>query len=282
MRLGQFELTTVSGGRFRTDGGTMFGVVPRALWSKVIPAGEDNGIAQATNCVLVRTGTKTVLIDTGYGSKLSPRDKRNHQAEEGEPLLASLAAVGVEAADVDVVILSHLHFDHAGGCTRVDESGRAVPTFPKAEYVAQRMEWMYATAGLPELRGSYPQENLLPLQQSGQLRLIDGDVEILPGFRALVTGGHTVGHSVIFIESGGETAVYLGDVCPTWRHLPSLWCMGYDLDLLTLRRIKPKLFGELADRAWWGLSDHDPDHAAARLVRDAKREFAAVDCRTTL
>lgn len=282
MRLGRFELTTVSGGRFRTDGGTMFGVVPRALWSRIFPVAEDNSIAQATNCVLVRTGSKTVLIDTGYGSKLNPRDKRNHQAEEGDPLLASLAAAGVAASDVDVVILSHLHFDHAGGCTRLDETGKTVPTFPKAEYVAQRMEWMYATAGFPELRGSYPQDNLLPLKESGQLRLVDGDVELIPGFRALVTGGHTVGHSAIIIESEGETAIFLGDVCPTWRHLPSLWCMGYDLDLLTLRRLKPKLFGEVADRHWWALSDHDPDHAAARLIRDEKREFAIVDMRATL
>lgn len=282
MKLGDFELTTISGGWFRTDGGTMFGVVPRSLWTRHIEPAEDNTILQATNCVLVRTGSKTVLIDTGYGSKLSPRDRKNHQVEEGDPLVRNLAAAGLAPEDIDVVILSHLHFDHAGGCTRFDASGNAVPTFPKAEYVAQRMEWMYATAGFPELRGSYPQDNLLPLQQHGRLRLIDGDVEILPGFRAIVTGGHTVGHAAIVIESRGEKAIYLGDTCPTWRHLPSLWCMGYDLDLLTLRRLKPKLFGEIADHGWWALSDHDPDHAVTRLVRDEKREFATTDARKTL
>lgn len=274
MQLGAFQLTTISGGRFRIDGGTMFGVVPKSLWSRVISAEEDNSIAQATNCVLVRTGAENVLIDTGYGSKLGPREQRIFRSESGDPLLQSLAAEGLGPDEIHRVILSHLHFDHAGGCTRIDAEGRVVPTFPNAEYVAQRMEWMYATAGFPELRGSYPQENLLPLQQSGQLRLIDGDAEICPGFRARVTGGHTVGHATIVLESQEQTAVYLGDCCPTWRHLPALWCMGYDLDLLTLRRVKPRVLGEIADRNWLALSDHDPDHAAAWLSRDEKREFS--------
>lgn len=274
MQLGDFRLTTVSGGRFRTDGGTMFGVVPKALWGRVFPCEADNSIAQATNCVLVQDGARNILIDTGYGSKLGPREQRIHQSEPGDPLLSSLAAIGLGPEKIDLVILSHLHFDHAGGCTRMDADGRLVPTFPNAEYVAQRMEWVIATGGFPELRGAYPQENLLPLKESGRLRLIDGDVEIAPGFWARITGGHTAAHAAIVIESRGETAIYLGDCCPTWRHLPSLWCMGYDLDLLTLRRFKPKILGEIADHGWLALSDHDPDHAAARLVRDDKREFA--------
>jgi glyoxylase-like metal-dependent hydrolase (beta-lactamase superfamily II) len=277
MQLGRFELTTISGGRFKADGGTMFNVVPRVLWSRVLTPDDENLIAQNTNCVLIRTGSKTILIDTGYGSKLTPRDRKNHRAEEGDPLLASLAAKGVSVDQIDMVILSHLHFDHAGGATRRDEAGRLVTTFPRAEYVAQRLEWAIATAGFPELRAAYPQDNLIPLKESGQLRLIDGDVEITPGIRALVTGGHTEGHSILYIESEGQTAVYLGDVCPTWAHLPTLWCMGFDLDVMRLRRIKPKLFGEIADRGWWALSDHDANHAAAKLVRDEKREFAIVD-----
>jgi glyoxylase-like metal-dependent hydrolase (beta-lactamase superfamily II) len=277
MQLGRFELTTISGGRMKADGGTMFGVVPRVLWTRVMPADDENMIAQNTNCVLVRTGSKTILIDTGYGPKLSPRDRRNHRAEEGEPLLASLAAKGIAADQIDMVILSHLHFDHAGGATRLDESGKLVPTFPRAEYVAQRLEWAIATAGFPELRAAYPQDNLWPLEESGQLRLIDGDVEITPGIRGLITGGHTEGHMALYIESDGQTAVYLGDTCPTWRHLPMLWCMGFDLDVMRLRRVKPKLFGEIADRAWWALSDHDPDFAAVKLVREEKREFAIRD-----
>jgi glyoxylase-like metal-dependent hydrolase (beta-lactamase superfamily II) len=272
MKLGQFTLTTVSGGRFRSDGGTMFGVVPKVLWSKLIATDEHNCIAQATNCLLVQTGQQNVLIDTGYGSKLGDKERAIMAAEPGDPIVENLQKKGLAPADIDLVILSHLHFDHAGGGIRRD-GDRLVTTFPRAEYIVQKLEWEIATAGYPELRAAYPQENISPLQDSGQLRLVDGDIEIVPGIRARITGGHTDGQQALFIESDGQTAVYLADACPTWRHLPSLWCMSYDMDLLQSRRIKPILLGEIADRGWLALSDHDPDNAAARLIRDEQREF---------
>jgi len=276
MKLGQFTISTVSGGRFRSDGGTMFGVVPKALWAKLIAVDADNCIPQATNCVLVQTPERNILIDTGYGSKLRDKERASLQAEAGDPIVKSLEAKGLTPADIDLVILSHLHFDHAGGGIRAQED-RLVTTFPRAEYVVQQLEWEIATAGYPELRAAYPQENIAPLKDSGQLRLVDGDVEITPGIRGRITGGHTSGQQALFIESDGQTAVYLADACPTWRHLPSLWCMSYDMDLLQARRIKPILLGEIADRGWLALSDHDPDHAAARLVRDPKRDFAVAE-----
>lgn len=277
MQLGDFQLTTISGGRFRIDGGTMFGVVPKLLWERGFPADERNYIAQATNCVLVQTGERRVLIDTGYGSKLSEKERKIFQSEEGDPLVASLDAAGVGVEEIDTVILSHLHFDHAGGATQRTEAGKFVPTFPNAEYVAQRIEWETAASQPPELKGAYPLENLLPLEKAGRLRLIDGDVEILPGIRALVTGGHTRGHMALVIESGGETAVFLGDLCPTSRHLRSLWCMAYDVDLLQTRRFKPKLLGQVAEEGWLALFDHDPDHAAGRIGRDKKSEFVMTE-----
>jgi glyoxylase-like metal-dependent hydrolase (beta-lactamase superfamily II) len=273
MKLGQFTVTTVSGGRFRSDGGTMFGVVPKVLWSKLIAVDAHNCIPQATNCVLVQTGRQKVLIDTGYGPKLQDKERAILGAESGNPIVTSLAAQGVKPEEIDVVILSHLHFDHAGGGISM-EGDRLVTTFPKAEYVVQRLEWEVATAGYPELRAAYPQENIVPLEMSGQLRLVDGDVDIVPGIHARITGGHTDGQMALFIYSGGQTAVYLADACPTWRHLPSLWCMSYDMDLLQSRRIKPVLLGEIAEQGWWALSDHDPDHAAAQLTTDPQREFA--------
>ena len=274
MQLGDLKLTTVSGGRFRTDGGSMFGVVPKVLWNKVFPADERNLIAQATNCVLVQTAKQNILIDTGYGSKLSEKERKIHAAESDGPLGNGLDAIGLCVDQIDLVILSHLHFDHAGGATRIGPDGEFVPEFPNATYVAQREEWEIATAEFPELRAAYPQENLLPLQEAGQLRLIDGDVEIVPGIRSIVTGGHTAGHAAILLESRGEAAVYLADICPTTRHLHSLWCMAYDVDLLQTRRFKPKILGEIADNGWLALFDHDPDHAAAHIRRDEKREFA--------
>jgi len=276
MKLGQFTISTVSGGRFRPDGGTMFGVVPKVMWSKLIAVDEYNCIPQATNCVLVQTGRRNVLIDTGYGSKLRDKERALLSADPGDPIVDNLKAKGLSPDDIDLVILSHLHFDHAGGGIRLAE-GKLVPTFSRAEYVVQRLEWEIATAGYAELRAAYPLENIEPLEDSGQLRLVDGDVEIIPGIYARITGGHTNGQQALFIESEGQTAVFLADACPTWRHLPSLWCMSYDMDLLQSRRIKPLLLGEIADRGWLALSDHDPDHAAARLRRDPDREFAVAE-----
>lgn len=275
MQLGNFQLTTISGGRYWIDGGTMFGVVPRKLWARVFPPDDQNRIGQATNCVLVQTGDQNVLIDTGYGSKLGEKQRRIFDAEEGDPLIDSLHAEGLSADQIDVVVLSHLHFDHAGGATQLRD-GQLSPTFPQARYVVQRREWVNATAEFPELRGAYPLDNLLPLwplKDSGRLQFIDGDAEILPGIRTRVTGGHTEGHQAIFIESGGETAVYLGDLCATSRHLPTLWGMAYDVDMLQTRRQKPALLGAIADNGWWALLDHDPDTAAVRLQRDPQRDF---------
>lgn len=282
MRIGRYELTTVSGGRFFIDGGTMFGVVPRSLWSRVFPPDERNDIAQATNCVLIRGEGRTVLIDTGYGSKLAPKQQAIFRAEPGDPLLASLTALGVAPEDVDAVVLSHLHFDHAGGATRRAGDGRLVPTFPRAEYVVQKAEWETALSGVPELRGAYPLENLEPLAEARCLRFVDGDGELLPGLRGEVTGGHTENHQAVFVESEGQTAVYLGDLCPTSRHLPTLWCMAYDVHMLQTRRAKPGLLGRIADAGWWALLDHDPDHAAIRLARDPARDFVVAETLATL
>ena len=277
MQLGDFELQTISGGSYWIDGGSMFGVVPRTVWTRYITVDDKDRIQQRTSCVLVRTGRENVLIDTGYGGKLTEKEQRNFSTESGEPLVASLAAVGLSAADINLVVLSHLHFDHAGGASKFDSDRRVIPAFPNATYVVQRREWATAMAEYPELRAAYHLPNFVPLKEAGQLRLIDGNVEIIPGLRAWVTGGHTEGHQAIVIESGGAGAIYLGDTCPTFRHLPALWCIAYDLDLMTLRRIKPEILGTVADRGWWALCDHDPDHAAAKLRRDDKRDFAVTE-----
>lgn len=277
MQLGSFQLDTISGGRFWTDGGSMFGIIPKPMWSRLIPTDEQNRIPQGTNCILVRTGKNTVLIDTGYGSKIPGKQLGYMLGESGNPLFASLQSVGVEPDEIDTVIFSHLHFDHAGGATLLNDRGTLVDSFPNAQYVAQKLEWDMATAGHFELRNAYPQENILPLEKTGRLKLIEGDVEILPGIRSIVTGGHTHGHQAIVIESDGQGAMYLADACPTWRHLPSLWCMAFDEDLLQARRIKPVLLGQIADNNWLGLSDHDPDHAAVRIERDSKREFVVTE-----
>ena len=277
MQFGDFQFSTISGGRFRTDGGGMFGVVPKALWSRVFQVDEHNTIPQSTNCLLVEGRGRRILIDAGYGTKISEKQQRIISSEPGDPLAQSLKARGLAKADIDTVILTHLHFDHAGGTTMLDEQGQFVPAFPHAEHIIQRLEWDAATADGSELRAAYPLENILPLEKLERLRFIDGDVEIVPGVRSVVTGGHTEAHMMIVIESGDRKAAYLSDICPTTRHLPMLWCMGYDVNLLATRKIKPRILGTIADEGWLAMFDHDPDIAAAYLRRDDKTEFAVTE-----
>jgi glyoxylase-like metal-dependent hydrolase (beta-lactamase superfamily II) len=280
--LGDWTLHSVSGGRFRVDGGTMFGVVPRAVWQKLQPPDDSNRIRNATNCVLARNARHTVLIDTGYGGKCGQREREYMALESGEPILTSLAAIDVDPDDINLVVLSHLHFDHAGGATTATHDDTLEPTFRRARYIVQRTEWEDAISGAPELRNAYPAPWLLPLAEHKRLELIEGDVEILPGLRAIVTGGHTRGHQAILIESRGETAFYLGDLCPMTTHVRSLWGMSYDMYPLEVRRRKPELLGQAADNGWWVLWDHDPDVAVSKIQRDAEREFQITEARLML
>lgn len=282
MKIGQWQLDTVNGGMFRLDGGVMFGVVPRTLWQGVMSPDPQNRIRVANHCVLARNGRNTVLIDTGYGGKYAPLDRRFYDMEEGEPLIANLAALDVSPEMIDTVVFSHLHFDHVGGATRFNEHKERVLNFPRARHVVGRIEWADANSGAPELQTAYTAEDIQPLQDAAQLNLIDGDDMIMPGLRALVSGGHTRGHLVLLFESDGETALYIGDLCPSTAHMRRMWCMAYDVQPLETRRTKPRLLGEAADRNWWILWNHDPTVVASRVQRDPKREFVPVDPRTKL
>lgn len=282
MQLGQWQLETVSGGRFWLDGGATYGVVPKLVWQNVTPPDALNRIPFANHCVLARNGQHNVLIDTGYGSKLSRLDRSSYVADAGDPLIESLATLGLTPNDIDVVVFSHLHWDHAGGATRFDEARRAVPVFPNAAHFVNRWEWEDATSGAPELKGSYSAENFVPLEASGQLALFDGETEIVPGLWSRPTGGHTRGHQAFLLESQGEIAVYPADLCPASSHLRRMWCAAYDLYPLEMRRAKPELLGAAADQGWWILWDHDPAMAVSRLERHKSKEFTVCEQRPRL
>lgn len=274
LSIGDLTVACVSGGHLRLDGGSMFGVVPKALWQRRSAPDDQNRILLATNCLLVRSPTQTVLVDTGYGGKASDRDRQHFALECENVLVNNLAAIGVEPEHIDLVILTHLHFDHAGGCTANDSSGQPVPVFPRARYVIQQHEWDDATADLPELTGNYFKRDFLPLQEAGQLELIDGEAELIPGLTCRLTGGHTRGHQIIHLSSGGHQAIYPADLCPSTAHLRTFWTMAYDQYPLALRRIKPRVLGDAADQQWLVIFDHDPQVQAAYLTRDPKQEFA--------
>ncbi|MDZ4818309.1 MAG: MBL fold metallo-hydrolase [Planctomycetota bacterium] len=282
MNLGAWQLDTVSGGDFSIDAGAVYGVVPKTVWQKIAQSDELNRIRLRNNCVLARDGAQTVLIDTGYGGKYSLLDRKAYALEEGCPIVDSLAKLGVAQEQIDTVVLSHLHFDHAGGVASYDDRRNLVLTFPNARHVVGRLEWEDATSRLPELLAAYPQDNLVPLQRLNNLELIDDGATIVPGLTAIRTGGHTRGHLALLFESEGQGAIYPSDLCPTTRHARQLWCLAYDTFLLVTRRQKARLMGEAADRQWSVLWTHDSETAVSKIIRSIKREFEVVDCKPSL
>jgi glyoxylase-like metal-dependent hydrolase (beta-lactamase superfamily II) len=274
LSIGDVRLRFVSGGKLRIDGGNMFGVIPRLLWERESPPDEQHRIRLETNCVLVETPTSLGLIDTGYGGKTAAKFRQRHTLEDGEPLVRNLDAIGIAPDAIDWVVLTHLHFDHAGGATRRETSDIVRPTFPRARYFVQRAEWEDATKGLPELAGAYYLDDIVPLEKAGLLELVEGYAEIVSGVSVQLTAGHTRGHQIVRIESGGESAVCLADMCPTTAHLRTFWTMAYDQFPLDIRRKKPAILNDIADNQRVALFSHDPDIVAARLKRESANEWS--------
>ena len=264
MRLGDLEFTIVSDGGFRLDGGAMFGVVPKPLWEKKIPADERNRIQLGMNCVLVRTAGKTVLIETGAGDKLDSKLRGIYAIEEGPRLLDRLAAHGVTPDRVDIVINTHLHFDHCGWNTRI-VNGKAVPTFPNARYFVQRGELEHAKAPTERDRASYIPENFLPVEDAGQLVLLEGDAEVVPGMELIRVPGHNADMQCVRLSGGGKTAFCFVDLVPTTAHVPFPWIMGYDLYPMQTLANKKKWIPEIAVSGGLVIFAHDFNVPAAYL-----------------
>jgi len=254
--LGDFELTVLSDGYYISDGGAFFGVVPKVLWQKKVKADDQNRIYAGLNSVLVRTGKQNILIETGIGNKLSEKMKSFYQPRE--ELLKNLHAAGMAPEDIDIVINSHLHFDHCGWNT-VYKDGRAVATFPRARYYVQEGEWRHASLQLERDRVSYISDNYDPLIASGQMQLLNGAAEIVPGISVAVYPGHTRNLQAIFIRSGGQTACYISDLIPTTWHLDITWVMAYDLFPLETIENRKKYYKDCLAQNWLTIFTHDPD-----------------------
>lgn len=273
--MGAIDVLVVSGGPFKLDGGSMFGIIPKVLWERMNPADERNRIQLDTNCALLTVGNRRLLIDTGNGTKLSEKERDIFAIDPEITLVGSLAGAGVAPEEIDFVLLTHLHMDHVGGATVRDSDRTIRPTFPRARYVVQRGEWADAIANRSTMRTSYRPENLLPLREAGVLELIDGEVEIVPGVRTLVTGGHTPHHQAILLKSEAETAIYFGDLVPTRSHLRGPYNMAYDLDPYTTMQRKLALLEEAARENWTILYDHEPGVPAGRVAPDGRGDFIA-------
>lgn len=265
------EYYIVSDGIYWTDGGGAFGLVPRVVWEKRLAPDDYNRIPLALNSLLVRSDGKTILVDTGYGNKLSEKASRNAGLERtGGDLLASLARLGVLPEEVDIVINTHLHADHCGGNTII-QGNHLVPTFPNAQYLIQRLEWTEAILPNERTRATYLTENYLPLEESGQLTIVNGNTRITSEVRTAITRGHTRAHQVVVVETGSETLLFMADMATLHYHFERLaWVTGYDVE--PLESIETKRYWQqwVVERDALLIFQHDTQVPTGRLRADGQ------------
>jgi glyoxylase-like metal-dependent hydrolase (beta-lactamase superfamily II) len=280
--VGRWKVHAIQAGALRLDGGAMFGVVPKTLWERRLPADERNRCSFGMRCLLIEHDAGLVLIDTGAGNKESPKFLDMYGIENASrttedpggarrtALEDGIVAAGHRVDDVVLVINTHLHFDHAGGNTFVDAAGVVRPSFPNARYVVQAGEHHWAMHTNERTAASYFPRNWEPIREAGRLDLIDGEREIVPGISVLKTPGHVPHHQSVLIDGGGETACFLADICPTAAHLPLPWIMGYDVEPLVTLETKRWLFKRAQDEKWLAVFEHDAEKAWGRISHDGK------------
>jgi glyoxylase-like metal-dependent hydrolase (beta-lactamase superfamily II) len=274
-RIGALNVHAIQAGGQRLDGGAMFGVVPKPLWERRIPADERNRIQLGMRCLLIEHPSGLILIDSGAGNKENAKfhdiyGVENAGANGRTALEDGLAQLGVSPEQIAFLISTHLHFDHAGGNTFIDDAGGVRPTFPRARYFVQRGEYEFATHPNERTAASYFDRNYVPTLESGQLELLEGESEIVDGIGVIVTPGHVPYHQSIVIRSGGETAIFLGDLVPTHAHLPLPWIMGYDVEPLVTLESKRGLLKRVEQEHWTVIFEHDAVVPWGRVQFDGK------------
>ena len=258
MKFGSFEIHSVSDGFFRLDGGAMFGVVPRVIWERTNPPDDKNRILLGLNPFLIITEQRKILVDTGIGNKDDAKFCSLYAVDRKPTMEESLAKVNLSVNDINIVVSTHLHWDHAGGNTTKGTDGKIRPTFPNATYMIQRGEWEEATTPNERTRGSYHQEDFLPLKQAGQLELIVGDTPVEDGIDIITIPGHNRHFQTVLISSNDQKAIFLGDLIPTASHLSYPYIMGYDLFPLETLKAKKRLIQRAVEENWLLIFEHDP------------------------
>jgi len=264
LTLGAWSVHTLETGAIRLDGGSMFGSVPKPIWSKTHPADDRNRIGLAMRCLLLEGGGRRVLVDVGVGDKLPPKLVDIYGIDHAEHSLeTSLAALGLGVEDVTDVVLTHLHFDHAGGATRT-QGGLLVPRLPKAHYYVQRRNWENASRPNPRERASYLPENFAPLMEAGVLRLWDGPQRPWPGVEVFTAEGHTRGQQLVRVEGREGVIYFVADLIPTASHVRIPFVMGYDVAAIETMAEKRELLARASGEGAWICLEHDPATALAR------------------
>lgn len=261
-QIGRFRVHAIQAGGQLLDGGAMFGIVPKPLWEKRIPADARNRIQMGMRCLVIEHDVGLILVDTGAGNKESAKFYDIYGIENACPdgrtgLEAGLAALGHTPDDIALVIDSHLHFDHGGGNTYRDAQGTTRLTFPRARYIVQAGEYHYATHTNERTAGSYFDHNYVPVYEAGRFDLVEGEREIVTGVRVVPTPGHTPHHQSIRIDGGGEVGFFLGDLVPTTAHLPLAWIMGYDVEPLVTLETKRRTLARAVTEGWQVAFCHD-------------------------
>ncbi|HJU88331.1 MAG TPA: MBL fold metallo-hydrolase [Gemmatimonadaceae bacterium] len=279
-QVGPWRVHAIQTGAIKLDGGAMFGVVPKTLWQRRMPADDRNRISMCMRCLLVEHDIGLVLIDSGAGNKEDAKFHdiyaiENAGADGRTKLEDGVRAAGHSLEDVALVINTHLHFDHAGGNTFVDAGGAVRPSFPRARYVVQRGEYRFATHTNERTSGSYFPRNFVPLHEAGLFDLVDGDREIVRGIRVITSPGHVPHHQSVLIGAGGNELLFLADVVPTSAHLPLPWIMGYDVEPLVTLESKRRILRQAVEEGWAVCFEHDASVSWGTLVWDGKTHALA-------
>lgn len=265
MNLGDFELHILVAARMKFDGGLVFGVVPKVVWERYKPADGNNLVEMACVGMIVRKDGRTILCETGIGTKLDSKRAAQVALREPEGALIALKKLGIRPEEVDVVLSTHLHWDHAGGFTRRSEGGRVAVTFPRAKHFIQRTEWDFALDCDPRSRAAYLADDFVPVADAGLVEFVEGDAEVLPGVELRLTGGHTPGNQVVLFRAGAMAAAMTGDLVGTRPHLRRAWNSGGDLDVVRALAEKARLLEEAAERRWLLVLGHETDQPAGYL-----------------
>lgn len=271
MRIGKYEAKHVDAGRFKLDGGAMFGVVPKVLWEKNSPADDQNRIRMAANLLLLQGEGRNILIDTGIGYKSGEKFRQIYAIDYSEhDLNRSLKNLKVSPEDITDVILTHLHFDHVGGSAHYDENRQAVPAFPNAKYYVQSKQLEWAKNPLEKDRASFLKENYFPLEEAGQLVILEEEGELFPGIELLIVDGHTLAQQLVLIKGSDERLLFAGDLIPRASHIPIPWVMAYDNEPIKTIAEKKRILERAVQEKWLVFFEHDPDVRCVTIRKGAK------------